>query len=149
MKRKVGRLLAVVLIAASIFSACGGEEQAQKETADISVEETTDFTEKETAVLMDQTLQFQGEGTGVFTYEKGLLQFSLENDGNTSFDYVVKYPCGCEWMSGTLQPEETFTQENLDPTSHEHSSAGDFTLYLYTEDGTEGSCKMLVRAMDV
>lgn len=147
MKRKGGRLLAVVLMAASIFSACGAEEQTQKETADISVEETADSTE--TAVLMDQTLQFQGEGTGVFSYEKGLLQFSLENDGNTSFDYVVKYPCGCECMSGTLQPEETFTQEDLDPTSHEHSPEGDFTLYLNTEDGTEGSCKVLVSVMDV
>ena len=97
---------------------------------------------------MDQTLQFQGEGTGVFRYEKGLLQFSLENDGNTSFDYVVKYPCGCECMSGTLQPEETFAQEDLDPTSHEHSPEGDFTLYLNTEDGTEGSCKVLVSAAD-
>lgn len=146
MKRKGGRLLAVVLMAASIFSACGAEEQTQKETADISVEETADSTE--TAVLMDQTLQFQGEGTGVFSYEKGLLQFSLENDGNTSFDYVVKYPCGCECMSGTLQPEETFTQEDLDSTSHEHSPEGDFTLYLNTEDGTEGSCKVLVSVMD-
>lgn len=146
MKRKGGRLLAVVLMAASIFSACGAEEQTQKETVDISVEETADSTE--TAVLMDQTLQFQGEGTGVFSYEKGLLQFSLENDGNTSFDYVVKYPCGCECMSGTLQPEETFAQEDLDPTSHEHSPEGDFTLYLNTEDGTEGSCKVLVSAAD-
>lgn len=146
MKRKGGKLLAVVLMAASIFSACGAEEQTQKETADISVEETADSTE--TAVLMDQTLQFQGEGTGVFSYEKGLLQFSLENDGNTSFDYVVKYPCGCECMSGTLQPEETFAQEDLDPTSHEHSPEGDFTLYLNTEDGTEGSCKVLVSVMD-
>lgn len=146
MKRKGGRLLAAVLAAASIFSACGAEEQAQKETADISVEETADSTE--TAVLMDQTLRFQGEGTGVFTYEKGLLQFSLENDGNTSFDYMVKYPCGCEWMSGTLQPEETFIQEDFDPTSHEHSPEGEFTLYLDTQDGTDGSCKMLVSAMD-
>lgn len=146
MKRKGGRLLAVVLMAASVFSACGTEEQAQKETADISVEETADSTE--TAVLMDQTLQFQGEGTGVFTYEKGLIQFSLENDGNTSFDYMVKYPCGCEWMSGTLQPEETFVQEDLDPTGHEHSPAGDFTMYLNTEDGTEGSCKVLVNSID-
>lgn len=148
MKRKGGRLLAVVLMAASIFSACGAEEQAQKETADISVEETVDSAETETAVLMDQTLQFQGEGTAVFSYEKGLLQFSLKNGGNTPFDYVVKYPCGCEWMSGTLQPEEIFAQEDLDPTSHEHSPEGDFTLYLYTEDGTEGSCKVLVNAMD-
>ena len=108
MKRKGVRLLAVVLMASSVFSACGAEEQVQKETADISVEETVDSTEKETVVLMDQTLQFQGEGTAAFSYEKGLLQFSLENDGKTSFDYVVKYPCGCEWMSGTLQPEETF-----------------------------------------
>lgn len=146
MKRKGGKLLAVVLMAASIFSACDAEEQTQKETADISVEETADSTE--TAVLMDQTLQFQGEGTSVFSYEKGLLQFSLENDGNTSFDYVVKYPCGCECMSGTLQPEETFAQEDLDPTSHEHSPEGDFTLYLNTEDGTEGSCKVLVSVMD-
>lgn len=146
MKRKGGRLLAVVLMAASIFSACGAEEQVQKETADISVEETADSTE--TAVLMDQTLQFQGEGTGVFTYEKGLIQFSLENDGNTPFDFVVKYPCGCEWMSGTMQPEEIFSQEDLDPTSHEHSTEGDFMLYLDTEDGTDGSCKALVTAMD-
>ena len=89
MKRKGGRLLAVVLMAASIFSACGAEEQAQKETADISVEETVDSAETEMAVLMDQTLQFQGEGTAVFSYEKGLLQFSLKNGGNTPFDYVV------------------------------------------------------------
>ena len=103
MKRKGGRLLAVVLMAASVFSACGAEEQAQKEASDISVEETVDSAETETAVLMDETLRFQGEGTAVFSYERGLLQFSLENDGNTPFDYVVKYPCGCEWMSGTLQ----------------------------------------------
>ena len=97
---------------------------------------------------MDETLRFQGEGTAVFSYERGLLQFSMENDGNTPFDYVVKYPCGCEWMSGTLQMKEAFAQEDLDPTSHEHSPEGDFTLYLNTEDGSEGSCKVLVNAMD-
>lgn len=148
MKRKGGRLLAVILMAASVFSACGVEEQAQKEASDISVEETVDSAETETAVLMDETLRFQGEGTAVFSYERGLLQFSLENDGNTLFDYVVKYPCGCEWMSGTLQMKEAFAQEDLDPTSHEHSPEGDFTLYLNTEDGSEGSCKVLVNAMD-
>lgn len=148
MKRKGGKLLAVVLAAASIFSACGAAEQTQKETDDISMEETADSTEKETAVLMDQALRFQGEGTAVFRYERGLVQFSLENDGNIPFDYVVKYPCGCEWMSGTLQPEETFAQEDLDPTSHEHSPEGEFTLYLDTQDGTEGSCKVLVSAID-
>lgn len=148
MKRKGGRLLAVILMAASVFSACGVEEQAQKEASDISLEETVDSAETETAVLMDQTLRFRGEGTAVFSYERGLLQVSLENDGKTSFDYVVKYPCGCEWMSGTLQMEEAFAQEDLDPTSHEHSPEGDFTLYLNTEDGSEGSCKVLVNVMD-
>lgn len=148
MKRKGSRLLAVILMAASVFSACGAKEQAQKEASDISVEETVDSGETETAVLMDQTLRFQGKGTAVFSYEKGLLQVSLENDGKTSFDYVVKYPCGCEWMSGILQMEEAFAQEDLDPTSHEHSLEGDFTLYLNTEDGSEGSCKALVNAMD-
>ena len=148
MKRKGGKLLAVILMAASVFSACGAEERAQKEASDISVEETVDSAETETAVLMDETLRFQGEGTAVFSYERGLLQFSLENDGNTPFDYVVKYPCGCEWMSGTLQMKEAFAQEDLDPTSHEHSPEGDFTLYLNTEDGSEGSCKVLVNAMD-
>lgn len=148
MKRKGGKLLAVIVMAASVFSACGAEEQAQKEASDISVEETVDSAETETAVLMDETLRFQGEGTAVFSYERGLLQFSMENDGNTPFDYVVKYPCGCEWMSGTLQMKEAFAQEDLDPTSHEHSPEGDFTLYLNTEDGSEGSCKVLVNAMD-
>ena len=36
MKRKGGKLLAVILMAASVFSACGAEEQAQKEASDIS-----------------------------------------------------------------------------------------------------------------
>lgn len=148
MKRKGGRLLAAVLMAASVFSACGTEKQAQKETADISMKETVDSAEKETVVLTDETLRFQGEGTAVFSYEKGLIQFSLENDGNTPFDYVVKYPCGCEWMSGILQPEEVFQPEDADPTSHEHSPEGDFTLYLYTEDGTKGSCKVLANSID-
>ena len=53
MKRKGGKLLAVILMAASVFSACGAEEQAQKEASDISVEETVDSAETETAVLMD------------------------------------------------------------------------------------------------
>lgn len=70
MKRKGGKLLAVILMAASVFSACGAEEQAQKEASDISVEETVDSAETETAVLMDETLRFQGEGTQ-FSVMKG------------------------------------------------------------------------------
>ena len=53
MKRKGGKLLAVILMAASVFSACGAEEQAQKEASDISVEETVDSAETEIMMVRE------------------------------------------------------------------------------------------------
>lgn len=75
MKRKGSRLLAVVLMAASVFSACGAKEQAQKEASDISVEETVDSGETETAVLMDQTLRFQGKVQQFSVMKRGCFRF--------------------------------------------------------------------------
>ena len=104
------------------------------------------------ATVIGLERDFVGEEHYPFSYSSGYLRLYIENTGSTAFTYAVKYPCGCKLVNGTLGPGKHSLYDKLDPAKHGtgygHGYVGEYTVYVYTDDGSMGSIKVSGRTID-
>ncbi|MCP3774759.1 hypothetical protein NLX71_15815 [Paenibacillus sp. MZ04-78.2] len=101
------------------------------------------------ALLLDQHVTFNGEGTASFQYRGGGdLRFYIKNTGSKEFSYSLTYPNGDNLVRGPLdagkQDKFEFDVERV----HGKSSYGKYTVYVSNSDGSAGSFQISARSLD-
>lgn len=100
------------------------------------------------AQLIDQTVNFNGEGYASFTYRGSAnLRFYLKNIGDQFIKWNLKAPDGSSFMNGSLKADEdmvwTFYNDDFDRIPE-----GTFTIYVNNSDGSEGKFEISAHTLE-
>lgn len=137
------------------FSASFADEASSPLTQPLMVDVESPGEGKEStltplALLIDQTVSFNGEGQAAWTYRsKGDMRLYLRNESNKRIHYRVSSPWSDYGLiSGTVEPGRvdnfTFPLYKV----HEELSWGGYALYVYNDDGSAGSFYVSARTLE-
>lgn len=159
MRKEIKKILVIpfaAVISLSVYSAAFAEGPVPESPGVVSNLPNQDdgHVIRPMALLIDQETDFDGEGYAYFTYSgTGDLRFYIKNTGKKTVYYKVQYPSGYYLLGSSssgnaLDPGEHF-QSTFDVYDvHGPGSWGKYTVYVYNDDGSEGSFHVSARTLE-
>lgn len=150
-KLLINCIFSLLLVGSSITvsAAPATSDASTQNTSYSSATELPDV--QNTKIVLDMENMFAGEGMYHFDYSSGYLKFEIENTGSKALQYRVKYPCGCKLVSGRMEAGSCHTFEYFDPTLHGsnygHTPIGNYSIYIYNDDGSLSSVKLFAQTI--